>query len=187
MKIRSLLAALAGAVGFVTCALATTIIPMSVERLTQASTNIVVAQAADSWTELNANQSLVYTITRFHVSSSLKGQAGETITVRQIGGRTAHFEQKVAGVRHWQNGDRTVLFLRPSEGGDGMLVVTGLMQGDFRVLDATSPSGEAMVSNGIAGVHTYDPAQKTVSEFSGAHMSLTELETRVKKAQALAE
>jgi hypothetical protein len=162
----------------------TTIIPMSVERLTQVSTNVVEAQAVDSWTELSANQSLVYTLTRFRVGRSLKGQAGETITVRQIGGRTINFEQKVAGVRQWQSGDRTVLFLRPSNDGDGTLLVTGLMQGDFRVIENTGPAGEAIVSNGIAGVHTYDPSQKTVSEFGGARMSLKELEARVKKAQA---
>ena len=181
MKSRSLVTAMA--IVFISLAcVGTTIVPMSVERLTEASTHVVVAQAAESWTEWNADQTIVFTVTRFHVSENLKGEAGPTVLVRQMGGRTAHYEQKVAGVRHWQTGDQAVLFLRPSEAGDGSLVVTGLMQGDFRVLRAADPSREAMVSNGVSGVHTYDPAGKTLSEFSGTRMSLLDLKSRVKRA-----
>lgn len=163
-------------------ALATTIVPMSVERLTEASTQVVVAEAADSWTEWNAGQTIIFTVTRFQVSENLKGEAGQTVTVRQMGGRAAHYEQKVAGVRHWQAGDQAVLFLRPSEAGDGTFVVTGLMQGDFRVLHSADQSGNAMVSNGVAGVHAYDPSGKAVSEFSGTQISLQDLRSRVKRA-----
>src|SRR5438128_2736057 len=126
---------------------ATTIVPMSVEKLTKASTNVVVAQATDSWTEWNADHTLIFTITRFNVSQSLKGSADQTVTVRQMGGRAEHFEQKVAGVRRWAAGDQTVLFLRPSEAGDGAMAVTGLMQGDFRIVEA---AGKVVVSNGVA-------------------------------------
>ena len=161
---------------------ATTIVPMSVERLTHASTSVVVAQAADSWTEWNADRTLVFTITRFNVSQSLKGAADRTVTVRQMGGRAEHYEQKVAGVRHWQSGEQAVLFLRPSEAGDGTMAVTGLMQGDFRVVEAADQPGKVMVSNGVVGVHAFDPANKVVSEYSGTRMTLEDLQSRVRKA-----
>ena len=182
MKSRSLATAIAIVLISSLASMGTTIVPMSVERLTEASAHVVVVEAADSWTEWNADQTMVFTVTRFHVSENLKGEAGPTITVRQMGGRTAHYEQKVAGVRHWQTGDQAVLFLRPSEAGDGSLVVTGLMQGDFRVFHAADQSREAMVSNGVSGVHSYDPAGKTLSEYSGARMSLLDLKSRVKRA-----
>src|SRR5438105_614935 len=157
---------------------ATTIVPMSVEKLTNASTKVVVAEATDSWTEWNADHTLIFTITRFTVNQSLKGSADQTVTVRQMGGRAEHFEQKVAGVRHWVSGDQAVLFLRPSEVGDGTMAVTGLMQGDFRVMET---AGKVVVSNGVAGVHAFDPSNKSISEYSGTQMTLDDLKSRVKK------
>ncbi|HUS20101.1 MAG TPA: hypothetical protein VMZ25_10665, partial [Terriglobales bacterium] len=66
--------------------LATTIVPMSVERLTRASTHVVLAQATEAWTEWDSDHALIYTITRFRVQHSLKGEAGQEILVKQMGG-----------------------------------------------------------------------------------------------------
>ena len=167
---------------FAMCLQATTIVPMSVEELTQASTHVVVAQALESRTEWNADKTIIFTITTFQVSESLKGQAARTLAVRQMGGRTTHYEQKVAGVRHWQPGDQSVLFLRPSVAGDGTMAVVGLMQGDFRVIQAADQPGERVVSNGVASVHAYDPSKRSSSEFSGTRMTLNDLKSRVRKA-----
>src|SRR5947209_3091754 len=136
---------------------------MSVEDLTRASTNVVVAQAVESRTEWNADKTMIFTITTFQVSESLKGQVPRTIAVRQMGGRVPHYEQKVAGVRHWQAGDQAVLFLHPSVAGDGTMAVTALMQGDFRVVQAADQPGKSSVSNGITGVHAYDPSKQSSS------------------------
>src|SRR5712672_3652997 len=80
---------------FATCLQATTIVPMSVEDLTQASTHVVVAQALESRTEWNADKTIIFTITTFQVSESLKGQAPHTLVVRQMGGRTMHMSKKL--------------------------------------------------------------------------------------------
>jgi|SRR3954470_8884354 hypothetical protein len=160
---------------------ATTIVPMSVEELTRASTNVVVAQAVDSHSEWNADKTLIFTITTFQVSESLKGEAAKTIVVRQMGGRVPNYEQKVAGVRHWQAGEQAVLFLRPSPAGDGTMAVAGLMQGDFRVIQSAD---KTIVSNGVPGVEAYDPSKHSTGEFSGTKMTLDDLRSRVMKATA---
>ncbi len=159
---------------------ATTVVPMSVERLTQASTRVVLGQAEDSWTEWNAQHTIIYTLTRFRVNSTLKGETVDTVIVKQMGGRVPHYEQKVAGVRQLAKGDSAVLFLHPSEANDGTEVITGLMQGNFRLL--RSRAGELVVNNGVNDVKTYDPTRGRVNDFSGARMTLQQLVAKVRKA-----
>lgn len=159
--------------------LATTVVPMSVERLTRASTHVVIGRAADSWTEWNADR--IYTVTRFQVQRALKGEAAETIFVQQLGGVNGAYQQKVAGVRYWQEGERSVLFVRPGEGAPGRFVVTGLMQGNFAV---KSSAADPEVTNGVPGVEAYDPQTRKLGAYRGSTLRLSELEARVRRAAA---
>jgi hypothetical protein len=151
---------------------------MSIERLTRASTLIVEAQALESWSAWEGNQ--IFTYTRFQVDHALKGPAQPTVVVRQMGGRTDGYTMKVAGVRHWRAGEDAVLFLRPSREKSGTMVVTGLMQGNFRIL--REASGERYVSNGVAGIKAFERERGVIHEYEGRRMTLHELETRVTKA-----
>jgi hypothetical protein len=170
------------ALAFALCASATTVVPMSVERLTHASTHVMLAQAEESQTQWNADHTLIFTLTKFRVLQSLKGQSGNEVVVKQMGGRSGAYEQKVSGVKHWQNGDQAMLFLHPSQAGDGTLVVTGLMQGNFRVVPGQG--GEPMVSNGVMGVEELNTGNQTVQHFAGSRMPLTRLESLVRDATA---
>ena len=176
MKIRLLLFSFLLSVGLLS---ATTIIPVSVERLTAESSHVVEARALSSWAQWNPQHSLIFTFTKFEVSRTLKGQAPSTIIVKQIGGSAEGYTQKVAGVRHWQEGELAVLFLHPSPSGDGTLEVTGLMQGNFRM--HAVPSGTT-VSNGVTGVVSYDEASQQIAPYQGKRMRLEDLESRVQKA-----
>jgi len=159
--------------------LATTVVPMSIERLTRASTHVVVGQAADSWTEWNADRTLIYTVTRFRVQRALKGEAAETIFVQQLGGTNGAYQQKVAGVRYWEEGERSVLFIRPGEGTQGRYVITGLMQGNFAV---KSTGADPDVTNGVPGVEAFDPQTRQLGVYRGSTLRLSELEARVRRA-----
>ena len=159
---------------------ATTIIPVSVERLTSESSHVLEAQAVNSWSQWNPQHSLIFTYTRFQVSRTLKGAVPTTIIVKQIGGSAEGYTQKVAGVRHWQAGDEAVLFLRPSIAGDGTFEVTGLMQGNFLV--KSSADGEKVVSNGVMGVTAYEAASQQATPYRSHEMRLQDLESRIRKA-----
>ena len=159
---------------------ATTIVPVSVERLARESSHIVEAQASESWSQWNPQHSLIFTYTRFQIARTLKGQAPTTIVVKQPGGSAEGYTQKVAGVRHWRTGDQAVLFLRSSQEMDGTLEVTGLMQGNFLV--HKSDTGEIMVSNGVPDVSTYQASSNAVTQYRGSGMRLDELESRIQKA-----
>lgn len=156
---------------------------MSVERLTEASSRVVMAQAQDSWTEMSRDGKLIYTVTRFAVQKAYKGEAAETVLVRSMGGRMGNIEQKLSGVRSWRSGEKAVLFLRESVANDGTFAVTGLMQGDFRFVRETA-AAEQYVSNGVADVEAFDVATKKSGVFKGSKIALRELERRVAKAVA---
>ena len=170
---------IAGFVLLAACLSATTIVPMSVEDLTRESSQVVDATAVESWAAWNSQHSMIFTFTRFAVSGRLKGQAPETVVVRQPGGSAGGYTTHVAGVRHWASGERAVLFLRPSAT-DGAMEVTGLMQGNFLV--TRDAQGNESVSNGVPGVSAYQPASQQVSGYRGAEMKLSDLKTRVQKA-----
>lgn len=161
-------------------AAATTIVPMSIERLARASTDVVLAESADSWTEWDASHKLIYTVTRFHVQRAIKGAPPTEIFVKQLGGSNGGYQQKVAGVRHWRSGEQRVLFLHPAESHDGRYVVTGLMQGNFAVKTQES---DPVVSNGIDGVESFDPQTRAVKAFRGSAMRLSRLAAAVRRAQ----
>lgn len=157
-------------------ALATTVVPASIERLTEQSTHVTLARAVDNRSVWDASHTRIYTLTRFQPVRLMKGALPATFTVKRLGGHADGYTMKVAGVRGWQPGENAVLFLQPDV--DGSYVVTGLMQGDFRL--GRQASGDLTVSNGVRGAKQLD-ANGQVSEFQGSRMTLTELEQRVRK------
>jgi hypothetical protein len=161
-------------------AAATTIIPMSVEKLTQSSSHVLEGAAIGTWSQWNAQHNLIYTYTKFQVSSAWKGQAPKVVVVKQPGGIVGNTKEKVYGVRYLRPGVHSVLFLRPSDERDGTLIITGLVQGNFRV--RISPTGQEMVSNGVPEVSSYSVSNREVSSFEGNRMRLAELKARVVKA-----
>ncbi len=158
---------------------ATSIVPMTVEQLTRASAQVVEAQAVQQWSEWAPNHNTILTYTRFRVTNLLKGAVPAEITVKQLGGRVGDTVVKVAGVRYFRPREQAVLFLHPAMANDGTYVITGLMQGNFH-LDRAGIA--TTVTNGIKSPDTYTVSAGAVSEYRGTRMTLSELETRVRKA-----
>jgi hypothetical protein len=156
---------------------ATTVVPMSVEQLATSSTEIVRARAITSQSSWDAEHSHIYTFTSFESLENLKGAGSSQVVVRQMGGRVGNIEQRVAGVRRWQAGDESVLFLRPSEVGGGVMAVVGLFQGNFAV--KRNMLSEPVVMNGVPDAMQYDPASHASSHFRSAQITLSELRQRV--------
>jgi hypothetical protein len=166
-------------VGIAAVVHATTVVPMSIEDLTRASSDVIEGHATRSWTTWNAQHTLIYTFTTFEVSKKLKGSAPQSVTVKQVGGSADGYTQKVSGVRQFQVGEDALLFLRPSVANDGSLVVVGLIQGNFRMVQ--SSGGETLVSNGVPGAQQVERGH--VETFAGNAMRLTDAEARVRSVQ----
>lgn len=156
---------------------ATSMVPMSVETLTEKAILVAEGEATGSWAQWNAEHTLIYTYTEFRVTQALKGSAPARLVVKQLGGTVGDTTQHVSGVRYWVPGEESVLFLRPSEAGDSTHVVVGLVQGNFRM--QRLESGEVRVSNGVPEVQWLNAAGAEVQH--GGSMTLRELETRVQR------
>jgi hypothetical protein len=161
-------------------AAATTVVPMSIERLTAASSHVVEGTSLQTWSQWNPQHTLIFTYTKFQVQRVLKGQAPPMVVVKQLGGTVGTTVQKVAGVRRLEPGERTVLFLRPGDENDGTLVITGLMQGNFSV--RSTDDGTLVVTNGMPDVSAYSVSTGQVTAYRGNRLRLEELETRVRNA-----
>lgn len=157
---------------------ATTVIPMNVDQLASLSTHIVEARAVQSTSQWNADHTLIFTYTQFAATRTLKGEVPATFMVRQLGGTVDGITQKVSGVRHWRPGEEAVLFLQPSSIGDGALVVTGLMQGNFLMRHT---AGQTFVSNGMPDASQL-AATGEVTNYRGSNLRLKDLESRIQKA-----
>jgi hypothetical protein len=166
--------------GVAALAAATTVIPMSVERLATISSHVIEGKAVQSWSAWDASHTMISTYTKFQVERALKGQAPAYVVVKQLGGHVGGFTQKVAGVHHWQPGEEAFLFLRPGMARDGSLVVTGTIQGNFLV--KTAADGSRVASNGMPEVSAYSTETGAISSFGGHTMNVKELESRVQKA-----
>jgi hypothetical protein len=152
---------------------------MSVEQMTRSATNVVHARALRSWSDWNPQHTAIFTYTEFAITAQWKGASPAQLVVKQPGGTVGGIEQKVAGVRQFAPREDTVLFLRPSIAADGTMVVVGLLQGHFRVMQTAAG---AVASNGVGQVKAYDAAAHAVTPFHGGRLPLSELETRVRKA-----
>lgn len=160
---------------------ATTVRPMSIEKLTGLADVVVEAHIIDSWSEWNAQHTRIYTFSRISITRALKGSQASTIVVKQPGGTKDGIKEVVFGVRHLVPGEDALLFLTPSSSNDGTLSVVGLMQGNFRIYK--SASGEMKVSNGMPEVTVSEPGGK-VGAFTGSRMTLKQIESHVRKAVA---
>jgi hypothetical protein len=160
-------------------ALATTVRPASVERLSQLATLVVEGRSTNSWTEWNPQHTVIYTYTQFQVARTLKGQSAQTVLVRQRGGEKDGLRQVLFGVRHFQVGEDAVLFLQPTRAANGAMEIVDLMQGNFLVV--RSSAAAATVTNGVPGVTELSPAGQ-MRNYTGTRLSLQELESRVRKA-----
>ena len=165
---------------------ATTVFPMSVERLTDISSDVIVGHAVKSWSTWNAQHTIIVTYTQFAVDNRLKGSTAASVTVKTPGGSVDGYTQHVAGVRSWSAGESSVLFLRPSQSGDA-LVVSGLIQGDFRIrrsasgtLVADNGLGDGTVTTATQSVQEFNPSSRSITPYLGHRMSLNELQQRVR-------
>jgi hypothetical protein len=116
----------------------TTLVQLSLEQMSEASTAIVRARVVNQETLWNAPHTEIMTYTTLEVENVLKGQPGSTLVVEQLGGTIGHFAEHVSGTVHFRPDVSYVLFLEPA-GDTGRYLVVGMAQGAYRIYrDATT-------------------------------------------------
>lgn len=145
MRIRSLLFFALGAI----CSLqagATTVLPVSLQQLSSTAELIFHGTVLSNEVRLDETSGRVATFTTFAVIDVIKGHAGDTHTIKQVGGQLpgSQVRQIIHGVPRFSVGAEYVVFLPPASS-LGFSSPIGLSQGRFSVLQH---NGEIVVSNG---------------------------------------
>lgn len=138
-RVSTLLAALLVA-GWALSASASTVLKLDLESLVANSSQILEGEVTQ--VEAKVEDGKVFTYTTIQVKDGIKGASdGDTVTIKQIGGRTETLATRVAGVPGFQAGERVVVFLEKLDA-NTLPVVTGMSQGKFHIAlgpDNTTP------------------------------------------------
>ncbi len=151
MKIRILLLVAIFGSALAREALATTLIRLSLDQLSQASTAIVRGRVLNQVSQWNSEHTRISTLTTIAVENILKGTLPSVLVIQQPGGTVGNFHVHVAATVHFQPQRSYILFLEPSEADPSKHLVVGMLQGAFPIYrDATT--GEERVIRPFGGL-----------------------------------
>jgi len=133
---------------------ATTMVPLSLDQLVQASSCIVRGRPIAQQSTWNSQHTELVTLTTIAVEQSLKGGAPGTIVVEQPGGQSGSYRVTVPGTVHFQPGNSYVLFLEPAppdlQQPVERFLLVGLLQGTYRIY-TDAVTGEERVIRPLGG------------------------------------
>ncbi len=129
-------------------AVATSLRPVSLEQLSTRATLIFYGEVLNNKVKQDEKSGQIVTFTEFKVIDLIKGNTGQTHTIKQIGGflKNSNTTLRIHGVPKFQVGNNYVVFL-PTKSTLGFSSPLGLHQGRFSVLTI---NGEQVISNGRA-------------------------------------
>ena len=125
---------------------ATVIVPIEFRELVTTAPVIVHGQVVDVRSDWVDGRRSVETFVTVAVTEYLKGNLGESVTVRVPGGQLGRYRTVFLGAPAFQEGDEVVLFLKHA--GPSYPYIIGLSQGAFRVV-ADARTGRRMVTTPV--------------------------------------
>ena len=134
---------------------ATTLVRMSLEKMSQTAQVIVRGRCLENSTSWDAGE--IWTFTSFEVQEVWRGHASARIVVRLLGGRFGNLTSSVSGIPRFRPGEEVVLFLEPAGRSD--FSVVSWQQGSFRIRRDAS-SGQERVTQDTASFSTFDPVTR---------------------------
>lgn len=140
-RISQILLALMPALLLSTAVLATTVLPISLERMSKKAELIFYGTVISNEVKIDKVSGHVATFTTFDVIDVIKGNVGSTHTIKQIGGQLpgSKIIYKIYGVPRFTIGEKTVVFM-PKESRIGFASPIGLSQGRFTVSEQNGVS-----------------------------------------------
>jgi hypothetical protein len=123
---------------------ASTLVSMSLDQLTQASSDIVQAHVVNQVSRWNDDHTQILTITTMAVSQVFKGKASSTVEIQQSGGTVGTTRVFVPGDITFQPQGEYVLFLEPMPEGSRFRVV-GMTQGSYRIYQDASTHQDRVI------------------------------------------
>jgi hypothetical protein len=125
---------------------ATTMVPISLEQLSNRASLIFYAEVISNKVKKDEQSGRIATFTEFKIIDLIKGKTGSTHSIKQIGGtlESTGTTLRIHGVPKFQAGNKYVVFL-PEKSSLGFSSPLGLHQGSFTV---SAVNGEQIVNSG---------------------------------------
>ena len=112
---------------------ATTMVPLSVEQITDISNIVVRGKVTEVWTEPDPETKTIWTYAQVEVQEVLKGNPQTHIVViEQPGGEFGEKKTTVEGVARFSIGEEGYFFVE--ELASGRMVSTGMFQGKYNII-----------------------------------------------------
>ncbi|MGH9356104.1 MAG: hypothetical protein ACRD10_08240, partial [Terriglobia bacterium] len=145
-RIRFAACALALGLSLTAAASATTLVRLSLDQLTQASTDVLQGRVVSQVSQWNAAHTEILTFTTLSVDQNIKGNTPSTIVVQQLGGAVGNLHVSVPGTVHFFPAAKYELFLQhaPSRASNYLLV--GMLQGAYRIYRDPGTRQERVIS-----------------------------------------
>jgi hypothetical protein len=148
MKTRApILVSLVGLIGvwFAVPARSTTLVRLSLEQLTQASTAVIRGHVVNQETRWNPAHTHIITTTTIAVDQALKGHVQSEVVIEQLGGKLGRRREYVAGSVLFFPRTSYWLFLEPATPGTGRYMVVGMAQGAYRIYEDPKTHEERVI------------------------------------------
>ncbi len=114
-------------------AAATSLVRLSLEQLSQASTEIVRAHVVRQQSQWNSNHTWIVTLTTVALDQSVKGQPPATLVLEQPGGTVGNIHVYVPGTIRFFPQSHYLLFLERSGADPSRFLLVGMGQGAYRI------------------------------------------------------
>lgn len=150
---------------------ATTVLPLSLEQLSQQAETIFHGRVLANRVEQDAISGQIVTYTDFEVIDTIKGNSQSTLTIKQLGGRLPgkQYYMRVHGVPKFVTNKEYVVFL-PAVSVLGFCSPLGLYQGSFSIKEV---NGTKIVIHGRNSSVPQVPAASLAKKFNTPDRSVT--------------
>lgn len=144
---RILIPALAGFFGLLASvsAPATTLVHLSLEQLSQASSEVVRARVVGQESGWNSSRTQILTVTTVEIERTFKGMPRRTLVIEQPGGSAGNVRVRVPGTVIFKPGGSYYLFLEPAGEIPSVHRLVGMAQGAYRIYRHPQTGEERLV------------------------------------------
>jgi hypothetical protein len=148
---------------------ATTLLRLTVEKMSVQAEMIVVGDVTEVKSQWNTAGTMIYTFVAVDVTQCIAGACGETVKIKQRGGSVGQWSMPIPGMPRFVVGQKVLLFLeKDPEGVPGYAYVLGMCQGMFLIAKdakdgqsmAVQQGGAALADVGVDGVIRVLPGEK---------------------------
>jgi hypothetical protein len=124
---------------------ATTLVRLSLEQLSQASTAIIRGRVVSQESHWNDTHTQIVTLTSVRVDRVLKGQPASTVVIEQQGGAVGRIHVHVPGTARLLPQGDYLLFLEPAPTNPARHLLVGMLQGSYRIYRDSSTMEERII------------------------------------------